>query len=489
MKNKLLLGALWATLSLAACQAPVAPTPNPNPEPVASNLPKTLRIWPVGDSITAGASSSWKVWSPENGGYRRNLMLMLNDGYSYEFLGGVTADNPPGDNLPPKHSGYRGQGLSVLGQPEFSAASIAAAKPDAVLVLLGVNSLGSLKEYPDTQGSYYSSNGHQFNSFFLQYKAFIDKVIANAPAGVRVFVAKLPPIGDTRFYQKTWDDTAQWTATGWTTVGDGTVNPKDIVPQFNAELQALYDTYYSTNPQVVLVDMNTGMTVGGAWEDDISQIGVPQNWWNGDGLHPTPTGYRHLAERWDQALRTAFPSDQRLLYSVDCGAIEGTASIKSEGGIVGSQQSVVWDKEYGPDAVTGKSWGHVGVADWGSLATHPKDTGLYFAWETSTDVSSSVATATTGNDLVYRFEVPTSGTYRVFLGFHDTWGENANPKATSRSANVMIDGALQGLKSYAINDYGRNIYNVVNTSGTLEVRVIGSADNPLLDSIAVQRLK
>ncbi|HTH13423.1 MAG TPA: GDSL-type esterase/lipase family protein [Spirochaetia bacterium] len=486
MRTTLAVGALAAALALlAGCQAATSSTPTPGS---ASDLMQTLRIWPVGDSITAGASDSWKVWSPENGGYRRNLMLMLNDGYSYDFIGGITADDPPGDNLPPNHSGYRGEGLSVFAKPEFNPDSIAANKPDAVLLLLGINSLGSKKEYPDTQGGYYSKNGNKFNSFFVQYKAFVDKLITNAPQ-VKVFIAKLPPIGDTRFYQTTWDDTAAWTPTGWTTVGDGTVNPKDIVPEFNTELQALYDTYYASNSHVVLVDQNTGMSVGTAWESDVCQIGVPQNWWNGDGLHPTPTGYRHLAERWNAALRTAFPTNQKVLYSVDCGAIEGTASVQAEGATVGASQSAVWDKAYGPDPVTGKSWGHVGVADWGSLSTHPADASLYFAWETSTDVSSSVATATAGHDLVYRFEVPAGGSYRVFLGFHDTWGENASPKSTSRSANVYLDGTLEGLKAYTLNDFGRNIYDVVNSTGTLEVKVAGFVDNPLLDSIAIQRLR
>jgi lysophospholipase L1-like esterase len=413
-------------------------------------------------------------------------MLLLNDGYSYESIGGNN-DNAPGGDLPLWHSGYRGEGLSVLTKPEFTAEKIKENNPDAVLLMLGINSIGSKKEYPDTQGQYWSNNGNNFNAFFTSYKAFIDKVLANSNKA-KVFIAKIPPISDTRFYQTSWDDNAAPSPTGWTTLGDGSVNPKNVVSEFNTELQALYDKYYTNNPRVIVVDLNTDFTVGDKWEDDVNIIGVPQNWWNGDGLHPTHYGYRHIAERWNTAIRAAFPTQWKLLYSVDCGTKEGTKSLAAEGAIVGNAQSVVWDKPYGPDATTGKNWGHVGDADYNGLSPKPTSPAIYFAWEGAANVYESIATSTTGNNLVYRFEVPVGGTYRVHLGFYDTWGENANPKGTTRQAKVYIDGALKDTKTYQLKDFGRSIYETTNTTGTLEVKLEGVAGDALLDSIVIQRL-
>jgi hypothetical protein len=415
-------------------------------------------------------------------------MLLLNDGYNYDFIGGSNYEAPGGD-LPPWHSGYGGQGVSVFDKPEFTPENINANKPDAVLLALGINSIGHLKEYPDAQGQYWSANGNKFNNFFLRYKAFIDKVLANS-ASAKIFIAKIAPIGDTRFYQTVWDDAAAPDPLGWKTVGDGSVNPKDVVKEFNAELQALYSNYYSSNSRVILVDLNTGLTVGGDWNDDINVLGVPQNWWNGDGLHPTQNGYRHIAERWNTAIRAAVPTKAKLLYSVDCGAKEGTPSLAAEGAVIGSQQSVVWDKPYGPDAGTGKSWGHVGDADYSGLMPKPSNAAIYFAWEGTNTVYESVATSIAGQDLVYRFEVPAGGTYRVLLGFYDTWGENATPKATNRQAKVFIDGNLKGSKTYQLKDFGRNIYETINTTGTLEIKLQGlNGSDALLDSIVIQRIK
>lgn len=446
---------------------------------------RSLRVWPVGDSITDGASNNWQNWSPENGGYRRNLMLLLNNGYSYSFSG---PNNWPADvlgDLPAFHSGYRGAGLSVLTSWEFEPTTIRNENPDAVLLMLGINSIGSKKEYPDSAGSYWNSSNKRFNKFFIEYKAFIDKVLNNSNA--TVFIAKLPNIGDTRFYLQPgyWDDTQAPNQSKWNTVGDGTINPKNVVGPFNNELQALYNTYYAGNPRVVVVDLNSGLSVGPNWEDDVTMLGVPQQWWNGDGLHPTQVGYRHIAERWNTAIRKAFPTAGSLLYSVDCGAKENVVGLESEGAIRGSAQSVVWDKAYGPDAITGKKWGHIGEASYaGSAAYNPT---MYFAWEGANTVYDSVATAAPGNSLVYRFEVPAGGTYRVQLGFHDSWGEAY--KWTNRTANIFIDGANKGEYKYHLKDFGRKIYQVVNTSGTLEVKVTGTnGTDALLDSITIQRV-
>ena len=414
-------------------------------------------------------------------------MLLLNDGYYYDFVGGDNYEAPGGD-LPSLHSGYGGQGLSVLSKPEFTPENIKANNADAILLMLGINSIGSKKEYPDAQGQYWSTNGNHFNSFFVSYKEFVEKLLANSDNAV-VFIAKIAPIGDTRYYQTAWDDNAAPSSTGWTTVGDGTVNPKDVVAEFNTELQALYTTYFVNNPRVVLVDMNTGVTVGGDWDDDINVIGVPQNWWNGDGLHPTQNGYRHIAERWNTAIRATYPTQSQLLYSVDCGTKEGTTSLATEGAIVGSEQSVVWDKPYGPDATTGKNWGHIGDANYNGLSPTPADPAMYFAWEGTNTVYESIATSSGAHRLTYRFEVPAGGTYRVFLGFHDTWGDNANPKGANRQARIYIDGVVKGVKTYQLNDFGRSIYEVINTSGTLEVELEGITGDALLDSIVIQRLR
>lgn len=460
-------------------------------------MQRPLKVWPVGDSITVGATGS-NVWNPFNGGYRRNLQLMLTNGYSAEFIGGSNWGTSLGD-LSNWHSGYGGFGVKVFDKPEFTPESIKAKNPDAVLVLLGVNSIGHQKEYPDAQGQYWSVNGHKFNEkFFGKYREFIERLLSNSQA--TVFIAKLPPIDDSRYYQSIspWVDDINPNA--WLTVGDGTASPKDILKEFNSELEAFYQAYYAANSRVVLVDINSGFTLGHKWEDDVAVIAPLYQWWQGDGLHPTYAGQRKIAERWNQAIREHFPTNGHLLYSLDCGANQSVKSMAAEGMAVGSAQSVVWDKPYGPDAVTQKKWGHLGVS---SSASHKKvsaKTSLWLGWENTNTVYESVATsANDARELVYRFDVPVGGTYKISLGFHDTWADKAIPKTgdggnpieyTGRKAQIFIDGIDKGQKLYSYNDFGRRIYEVVNTTGSLEIKVVGvEGSSALLDSIAIQQIK
>lgn len=48
---------------------------------------------------------------------------------------------------------------------------------------------------------------------------------------------------------------------------------------------------------------------------------------------------------------------------------------------------------------------------------------------------------------------------------------------------------FKATKFYTLTDFGRSIYDVVNTNGTLEIKVKGINGDALLDSIAIQKIQ
>jgi lysophospholipase L1-like esterase len=73
------------------------PTPTPTPPPPTN---ETIRIMPLGDSITQGDS---------NGGYRQKLYLDLTDaGFSIDFVGSLSSPSSPNPSFDTDHEGHSG---------------------------------------------------------------------------------------------------------------------------------------------------------------------------------------------------------------------------------------------------------------------------------------------------------------------------------------------------------------------------------------------
>ena len=114
----------------------------------------TVQIWPVGDSITMGASTQ-----PSPGGYRTSLDQMLTRaGIAHQFVGSWTANSSPTLDLEKEnhhdgHGGYRvdqirhdldgnAHGPSDMGGYWLAGRRTAAAlNPDVVLIHLGTNDI------------------------------------------------------------------------------------------------------------------------------------------------------------------------------------------------------------------------------------------------------------------------------------------------------------------------------------------------------------
>jgi len=145
LKNPLfraaVLGCLCWTLSHSLCAAP-------------------LRIMPLGDSITVGYTDN-PGWTnhPFEFGYRSELYTQLtNAGYDFQFVGGstepwtgISGDPTHGGTYTPAfdlrdfgQDGHRGYGgASIAGINGGVAGYIAADNPDVILLLIGINGIGT----------------------------------------------------------------------------------------------------------------------------------------------------------------------------------------------------------------------------------------------------------------------------------------------------------------------------------------------------------
>src|SRR5881296_3835059 len=97
---------------------------------IAAAAPPSIRILPLGDSITYGYAVS--------GGYRLPLyQLLTNGGYNVDFTGTQT-DNGAPDLPDPEHEGHPGWTIRGINSivPDVLAATD---DPDVILLLIGVN--------------------------------------------------------------------------------------------------------------------------------------------------------------------------------------------------------------------------------------------------------------------------------------------------------------------------------------------------------------
>jgi lysophospholipase L1-like esterase len=149
---------------------PLTPTPTPSATPV------TVKIMPLGDSITDGYNVE--------GGYRIELWSnIVNNGYSVDFVGSLS--NGPASLGDKNHEGHSGWRIDQI--DTNISAWMDSFKPKIVLLHIGTNDLTQnydLANAPNRVG------------------AVMDKICAKLPAGGKLYVAKIIPLLSGDWIQK-----------------------------------------------------------------------------------------------------------------------------------------------------------------------------------------------------------------------------------------------------------------------------------------------
>jgi Ca2+-binding RTX toxin-like protein len=213
---------------------------------------KTLRIMPLGDSITYGVIANKAGFeNTESGGYRKLLWDDLVDQGIYTDFVGSQVNGPLGFDS--DHQGHRGWTINQL---DASANQfLTAADPDAVLLIAGTN----------------DSSSDSLTQMVNDLRALLIK-LTNSNPSMPVFVGSLPPV----------------------VVGQQSQERADRVDAFNDAMPGLIAELRAAGRDVVFVDMRALTT---------TDVTAPPA---DSGLHPTATGYEKIAAYWFDALADKF---------------------------------------------------------------------------------------------------------------------------------------------------------------------------------------
>ena len=257
--------------------------PGPVPSAGAVLGPATARIWPLGDSITFGASAQ-----PAPGGYRTSLDQMLTRaGIDHQFVGSWTANSSPTldlekENRHDGHGGYRvdqirrdldgvAHGSSDVGGYWLTGRRTSASlTPDVVLIHLGTNDIvqrWDTRRFPTKDGRADLTSPRQRAMFVNDLTARL------ADLATRIHTLRPQAL-----------------------VVLSTIVPIDI-PAFSDTTAA-----YADSVRRLVVRLNT-MHVPAALADAYSAFvstappgsRVAPGLLSSDGIHPTPAGYALLA--------------------------------------------------------------------------------------------------------------------------------------------------------------------------------------------------
>jgi lysophospholipase L1-like esterase len=200
-----------------------------------------LRIMPFGDSITYGVES---YNATENGGYRDKLWdLLTSDGLALDFVGSLK--NGPAGFPDRDHEGLRGKSIDYL--DSIDSSKLAAAAPDAILLMAGTNDLAS----------------NTAAQMVAELRALIVSITDNRP-GATLFVASIPP------------------------THNASRQPK--VEEYNNAMPGLVAELAATR-NVRFVDMR---------DLTLAEVTAPPA---DSGVHPNDAGYAKIAAHWHEALR------------------------------------------------------------------------------------------------------------------------------------------------------------------------------------------
>lgn len=220
---------------------PPSPPDTPTPPPPLS--PLTLKIMPLGDSITLGV----------NGGYRNGLWTRLVAmGWAVDFVGSET--DPYAKAPDANHEGHPGFTLHDLSAQVESW--LASAAPSHVLLLAGTNDVAWWTVETAAQ-------------IADRAAALIDKILAARP-GVWVIVGSIPPLSN------------------------------QIIEPNKVDRAVLARTYNTALEQRVLARAARGARV--RWANVGGALTLGDLY---DGVHPTEAAADKMAAVWFAALRSA----------------------------------------------------------------------------------------------------------------------------------------------------------------------------------------
>lgn len=217
-----------------------APPANPTPVPPANPIPGTVRIMPLGDSITEGVS----------GGYRNGLWNRLTaDGYKLDYVG------PRYDKwtqVPDKdHAGT--PGFTTGGIIDNIDSWMGTYQPQIVLLLIGTNDMAWwMTEAPETTAG--------------RVGTIIDKIKAKSP-GTYIIVGTITPM-------------------------------KGVAPPNNLDRNTLANQYNAAVRKVVADRAAKGARASIAEVNGVVALSDLY-----DDVHPNAAGHEKIAQVWYQAVK------------------------------------------------------------------------------------------------------------------------------------------------------------------------------------------
>ena len=257
--------------------------------PPASEAAGPVRVYPMGDSITYGATVvvsvpqagvSQLVNTP--GGYRAFLgPLLTAAGVTHQFVG-TRADNsnPVLDaTAQNRHDGWPGWRIDQI--DSRLATWVPSQLPDVAVIHLGTNDIGQRFDpgttYPTGDGRVNFADAAQRATFVAhmaaRLDALVDKLQALRPT-VRIVLSNIVP---------------------WATTG-GTGAPHPATTEYSSAVAGIVAAEQAAGEEVVFADVWTPFVVNGT---------VIPGLLSHDNVHPTPAGYALMATVYDDAVVAA----------------------------------------------------------------------------------------------------------------------------------------------------------------------------------------
>ncbi len=253
--------------------------------PVPTRAAYPVRTYPLGDSITNGATFGTRVRTP--GGYRSLLdNLLTASGVPHQFVGSRADNSTPvldatGQN---RHDGWPGARVDQV-DASITGWLAGGLAPDVVIVHLGTNDIVQRFDpgttYPTADGRANYGDPAQ-RALFLDHlgarlDALIDRIQAWQP-DVRIVVSNAVPIATVAGTGAPWLVTAGYAAEVRQVVAAERAGGEPV------SLADVYDRYVASTPDGPVV---------------VPGLLTPDN------VHPTPTGYAVLAYVYADAVLAA----------------------------------------------------------------------------------------------------------------------------------------------------------------------------------------
>lgn len=229
----------------------------------AIGMAQTVKILPLGDSLTRGNNDINYPNGDIPGGYRRLLSIRLAEAdCAHDFLG--TKSDNAAEEVDPHHEGYPGLRTDQL----LALLPVALAQqPDTVLLIAGTNDI--MQAVPVATAATNLGN-------------IIEQINGTLPA-CRLYVAAIPPISGT---------------VNWFGQTPAVMNVN--ANYYNTLVRGLVQQHAAQGRKVTLVDMNALIVM--------TDPDPAKNFYQtGDGIHPGQAGYDQLAELWFAAIHTGAP--------------------------------------------------------------------------------------------------------------------------------------------------------------------------------------